>query len=462
MYAFHKRVSAPLLTAILVGGPVLTCAPLWPDPRPTPLSLDECIGIALDDNQTLMVAEEKLRQARAARSETRGRFRPQIGTTATYTRLDQVPFISLSSFPMTLPAGQTRNRIELGDDDNYAVALTARQPLFTGFKILNAYRIADHVARAEQLRLQQARAEVVLQVKRGYFSVLKAEGVGRVAQLSVSQMEAHTADVANLFAVGLAAMNDLLRAQVQLSNAKLMAIRSENAIEMARIGLCDVLGIPLNTQISLTADLSRMQPDTLTLDDEIEAGLASRPELAAVVQTTHAAQRGVALAQGERLPDLMLLGNYNFKRPNRQYEPEFYSSWNLSVALQWSLFDGGVVDARIEQARSRLAQVRTQASQLRDAVILEVTRSHLAVAEARLRIETAAENVEQAEENYRVTSEQYGQGLVTNTELLDAQTLLTQARVDHTTSLADYHVAAAALEKATGLQPRSTEGQTTP
>ena len=83
-----------------------------------------------------------------------------------------------------------------------------------------------------------------------------------------------------------------------------------------------------------------------------------------------------------------------------------------------------------------------------------MTHSYLSLTEAEQRVKATRENVGQAEENYRVTDSKFKQGMATNTDLLDAQTMLTQVRMDYAIALADDHIARAALEKAMGVQRR--------
>jgi outer membrane protein TolC len=87
---------------------------------------------------------------------------------------------------------------------------------------------------------------------------------------------------------------------------------------------------------------------------------------------------------------------------------------------------------------------------LKNGIILEVTQSCFELEEARKRVLATQESVQQAEENYRVTDEKFKQGMATNTDLLDANTMLTQAKINHITALADYKVALAKLDKVIG------------
>lgn len=418
----------------------------------TILTLEESIEIALKQNQGLAVAREKVKEAETGMAEARARFWPQFSTRATYTRLDVAPYIPLGKLPLPGVGGGGPAKIEIGDDDNYALVLSAQQPLYTGGKLRNGYRAAEEGVSAEDFRLRQAEAELVLQVEQAYFGLLKVRQIEQVAQQAVAQMEAHVRDVENLYQAGMAAQHDLLKARVQLSNVQVMQLQATNGVQLARVVLCNLLGLPLDTEVVPATRLEEGPGGEVPLSEAIQQGLAKRPELAALEHAAKAAEWGVEIARGQRWPDILLVGNYNLKRPNRENEPEFYRSWDATLAVQWAVFDGGLRTAQVDRARAQLAQLRRTAAQVRDGIVLEITQAYLKLTEAQKRTAATAANVAQAEENFRVTNEKFSQGLATSTDLLDAQTMLTQAKVDYATALADYQIDRAALGKAMGVR----------
>jgi outer membrane protein TolC len=158
----------------------------------------------------------------------------------------------------------------------------------------------------------------------------------------------------------------------------------------------------------------------------------------------------VAVERGGLLPNLALIGNYNFKRPNRRYQPEFYSSWDVNLAVQMNIFSWGETINRISQAKARLQQSEAGLDQLRDQLALQATQAYYSLQEAKERIDVTGINREQAEENYRVTHAKFREGLVTNTELLDAQTALTQAQIQRIEALVNYQIARGNVEMLMG------------
>jgi len=418
-------------------------------------TLEESVRIALKKSKAVAMAEEKLRESRAKIGEARAGFLPQIGGKASYTRLDVVPYISMEKFSIPgMPAEALPGKIEMGDDDLYNVVVSTQQPLFTGFKILNGYRMAEYGAEAEGWNYRKTESEVIFNVEEAYYGVLKAQEFEKVSERAVAQMEAHVRDLENMYQVGMIAKNDLLKAKVQRSNVKLMRIQATNAVKMAKAAFCSVLGIPLDTEVELKAKLEYEPSPPVVLDEAIQKALKERPEVEAMQYMLKIGQKAVSLSKAQWLPNVALIGNYNYKRPNREYEKKWYGSWDVTVAAQMNVFDWGSIYYQTAQAKHRLRQMEEGFGQLKDGIALEVTQSYLALQEAQEKVGATQENVAQAEENYRVTNEKFKQGMATNTDLLDANTMLTQAEMEYVQALADHHVAEAKLEKAMGVSVR--------
>ena len=87
---------------------------------------------------------------------------------------------------------------------------------------------------------------------------------------------------------------------------------------------------------------------------------------------------------------------------------------------------------------------------IEDGIRFQVKEAVLYLEEAEKNIPTTQKAVLQAEENLRVSKERYRSQLTTSTEVLDAQTLLTQARLNYYNSLYDYNLAEARLQRAMG------------
>ena len=419
------------------------------------LTLEQSIEIALKKNHSLKMQKEKLEAARAKVGEARANFLPKVSANATYTRLDVAPYISFKKMNEFMPPGPISfpDKITMGDDDIYGVTLTVQQPIFTGFKVLNGYKIASYGAKAEKYGYQKSKSELIFDVKKSYYGVLKAEQFLKAINESVALLKAHIDDLTRMYKVGLLTKNELLKAKVQLSDIEVTKIKAENIVKIARTAFCNVIGIPLDSNIHLKPELdaeSIYQLKHIPAESAVAQALENRPELKQMDLNLKIGKKLVSLARSEYLPNIILVGNYNYKRPNREYENKFYKSWDVSLVAQFNIFDWGSTHYKIANSKHQYMQMEEGKALLKNGIILEVTQACFELEEARKRVLATQKSVQQAEENYRVTDEKFKQGMATNTDLLDANTMLTQAKINHITALADYKIAQAKLEKVIG------------
>jgi outer membrane protein TolC len=144
------------------------------------------------------------------------------------------------------------------------------------------------------------------------------------------------------------------------------------------------------------------------------------------------------------------VGNYNWDRPNRQYEPEFYESWSVTLAASMNVFDWGGRWNRVREARATFTQAERGLAMMEDAVRLEVEagwQEHEAALEA---VDIAARGVMQARESYRVTEESFKSGMASNSDVLDASTALRSAEMDMVAALGRLRLAEAGLDLVAG------------
>ncbi|HVO76999.1 MAG TPA: TolC family protein, partial [Candidatus Bathyarchaeia archaeon] len=186
------------------------------------------------------------------------------------------------------------------------------------------------------------------------------------------------------------------------------------------------------------------------LDAAVRSAVARRPELAAMASQKLMARKEIEINRNGYLPTVSFFADLSYQYPDREYAKDFYSSWKLGVVAQMNVFDWGKTVYQTRQSRSRLMQIETAEESLKDAVTLDVTRTYLTLLDAWNAISVARDGLAQAAENYRVTNESFKEGLATNTDLLDAEVLLTTAKTNWRDLTVEYLIAQADFERATG------------
>jgi outer membrane protein len=415
------------------------------------LTVEQAIRLALDNSKALHASLMRLNSADARASEVNASRLPSVRVAGAYTRLSDVP-----PFTVALPPQLGGNSVTLAPTiaNNYALKATLEQPLFTGFKLDAEAAAADHTARAAEQDHARNKADLLYNVRVAYWSLFKAMEFKKVIDENVEQVKAHLRDVENMMEQGMATTNDVLKVQVQLSDARLRQIEANNSVQLAMIGLNNIIGIPLRTKVAIDSDIS---PKPATEYGDVNAliahALEDRPEVKALEHRVKAADAGVTAARSGWWPQIFLAANYYYNRPNQRIQPlqdAFKDTWDVTIGVSLDLWNWGKTLHQTDQAAAQLEEAKDALSQVKDGIMLEVTQSFLNLHQAKERTLVAEQGVKQAEENYRVTNKRFKEGLAQTSDLLDAEVALLQARTNYTQARVDFELADARLQKAIG------------
>jgi outer membrane protein len=412
------------------------------------LSLDDAVRLSFDKSKSLHASLMKVQYADAKAGEAGAVLLPSVKFNGGYTKLSDIPAAQVS-----LPFLPTPITLSPSIANNFNARVTVQQPLFTGFKLQRSVDMADYAAQATQKEFDKDKSDLTFNVKSAYWNLAKALELEKVVDENVGQVRSHLKDVQSWLAQGLITNNEVLKVQVQLSDVQLRQIDARNNVQLARIMLNNVIGLPLDTDVQLTTNILHEHTVFDALPALIKKAHDRRAEIKSMEYRVQAGDAAVSLAQSNWWPQLYLVGNYVTARPNQRIFPTqdvFKDTWDVGVSVSLDLWNWGTTVRQTDQARAQLEQVKDGLGQLRDAVALEVTRDFLNLARAKERISVAEQGVRQAEENYRATSGKFKQGLALNSDLLDSEVALLQAKTSYTQAIADYEMAEASLERSIG------------
>ncbi|HPX12564.1 MAG TPA: TolC family protein [Syntrophales bacterium] len=407
------------------------------DGAPLKMTLQESIDLAKRQSVIVRSAAEGVAAAESGRKGARSDFLPTLSTSYGYTRLDKTPSMTFQG-----------REVVTGTRDNYNWSLDLTQPVFTGGKILRNYEISElgvERARAEEEATLQ---DVVQEVKASYFNILKAERSRAVARQSVAQLESHRDTAQSFYEVGIIPKNDLLYAEVQLARGRQSLVRAENAVALAKARFNTVLRRPVNAPVEVEDILVKSLESCLAIARD------ARPEVRMYRITVEQAEKSVGLAKGDYFPTMSLSANYSRFGDSPGVSGSPYDdgeNWSLMALASWDLWEWGKTKYNVDASRSRLSQARDALLNLTDRIDLEVKDSYLYVQEAEKHIFVAEKAIEQAEENFRINTERYREQVATSTDVIDAETLLTETKSDYFNALSDYNIALSRLERSVGI-----------
>lgn len=431
--SWRGRIMLLLLLASVVGPPAAAAQ--------EQLTLRETIDAAIAANLDLKAAREGTAAARSIQAAERTRFFPSLSASYQYRRNDE--------------ATRTEGVGITAPEDEYSFVGTVSQPLFTGFSNLNRYRIAQLGLDAARIETQIARREVILDAKTVFFTILKAKKLKAVAEQAVRQLTAHR-DVARHFhEAGMTPLNEVLKAEVELANARQELVSADNDLEIARSRLNLLLRRPLDTTFTLDETIQIVSFDR-SLDFCIRTAEENRLELKIARLDVEIAEKEIRLGKTDYFPSVDLEGNYYQRGDDWDLDggPGISNPhrWDVTAVASWTFWEWGRTGHTVREKRSRMAQARYNQEEISDQVQLEVKSAYLRTKESEKNIITAKQAVAQARESFRISTERYKEQVATSTDVLDAQTLLTRTMSSYYRALYDFMISKASLFRAMGLE----------
>ncbi|MFA5794451.1 MAG: TolC family protein [Candidatus Brocadiia bacterium] len=430
---------------ILTLNPVLMLYPqeAGSERKNSPLSLDECIRISMENNRQILLVNEAANQADAKYAEARARLFPSATITASYTRLDTV-----QSFEV-MPG----KSVEMGSLNNYKADLALKQSVYMGDRIwagIRSGKLGQLMSSTQKDDLVRA---IVFQTKRSYYDVIFNEEIVRVNLTSEDVITAHLDDVVKQNREGMASNYDVLRTQVQLSNIRTLRLQSQSNLQKSRLVLMSLMGLPLEDAANIKLTDRLVYTESMpTLFDLEENTFTNRPDLRSAQIKIDLQKEMVKIAKAEHLPTVSISGSYGEEKPSRYLvgQDKWGDYWSLTAVLSIPVYEGGRVNARVRQEKSALQQAEILQNDLKERIRLELAQAVLGLKDSLALVMSQKDNVKQAAEGLRLVEIGYKNGANTQLEVMDSQMALDTASKNYVMSLYQYNLSLANLEMVTG------------
>ncbi|MBI4265861.1 MAG: TolC family protein [Acidobacteria bacterium] len=417
------------------------------EPSPLRISLEEAQRRALAASHRLAEARAREEAAQGTVAVRQASDRPIVSLAAGYTRTNHV-----TEFIVPSPLGAPR---VLYPDvpDNYRTRLDLQWPIYTGGRTDALERAARAEASAVAAEVETAAADLRLDVARAFWALVTARASVDVLERAVTRAEAHLADVRERLGAGLVPPNDVASAEAQQSRQRMLLIEARNQRDMSSAELARLIDVDLLQPLEPDTGLELAAPSTLALEALVMEARAMRNERRALQFRVEAAELQRDAARGGTRPAVSVTGGFDYARPNPRIFPRadrWDDSWDAGVSVAWSLWDGGRARAEAAQAAGAAAAAGQRLEEFDSLVALEVRQRLLEIDSGRAAVAAAADGVRAATEARRVVGERYQAGVITQTEILDADVALLQAELDRTRALAAVRLAEARLARALG------------
>lgn len=398
------------------------------------LTLAECLHHAAAGNYSLVVSGHDRQIAAENIVQAKSGYLPRVDFTGGYTLM-----LKPQAFTFGGQAAETQ------DPDFGFFSLAVTQTLYdfgrTAARAKRAALLTDAVG--DDFTAQKK--DVFLQVVEAYYGILEAKKLVRAADDEVAQRTDHLRVASNLYEQGVVTRNDLLQAQVKLAESTQNRLAADNRLENRWLYLDYLIGQPLTFRAELSDTLAPLPEEAS--GRTAEQAFAKRPEIAALTKVVEAGRADVSEIRTGYLPEIYTAAGVDYVENSKVREQAIYSA---TVGLRINLFDGLATTSRLRQSVQNLSKNKDSLRMAKEQIRLELQTAINDAKVAAQRIKTVEEAIKQGEGNLRINRDRYQEQVGTATDVIDAQTLLTQIRTDYFRAVYDYQVATARVQKAMG------------
>ena len=419
----------------------------------TRLTLEQAQQRALEASHRL--AEVRAREAAAVAgvAARAAEQQPVVAASGGYTRTNHVrPFLVPGPGPLGIP-----QVIYPDVPDNYRSRVDLQWSIYTGGRIDALERAARAEAGAAAADVKTAQADLRLEVARAFWAAVTARAAIAVLQRSVDRMAAHVEETNVRFNNGLLPPNEVFSADAQYAREVMLLTEAQGQESVSNADLARLVNAGPGEVIVPEASLDDPPPAISAVAERVEFLLdrarGSRTEREAMARRVEGASEQQAAAQSGRRPSVSVGAGFDYARPNPKIFPRaerWDDSWDVGVHVNWPFWDGGRTAAEVARTAAQTTAARERLAEFDSVLGVEVRQRAVEVDTAHRVVGAAGVTVTAAAEARRVVGERYTVGVITQTEVLDAEVALLQAELDRTRALANFRFAEARLARAIG------------
>jgi outer membrane protein TolC len=437
----HRALLVTFL-AVIVLPPAKVQAQQPDRQEPKSLSLAEALAIAKESNYAIQMADADVEMVKSRYRQTNAAFLPQISIEETaITTNDPLSVFGFRLKQESVTASDFNpSRLNNPDTyDNFSTRFEVRQPVFNADKLYQRSAVKNQL-RASQEQFESAVQQARFRVKDTYYQLLLADRRLEVIAKSLQTAEEMERQAKNFLDQGMISKADYLSARVRLLDLQSQQTQSRDQRTTIQDNLKYLLGIEEEVSIIPVDNMSTPRTKVEGLD-----GFYSKNSgLEALRYQVEAAEQMVNSSKLSFIPSLNLFGNYEFN--DEVIFGTAGDSYMLGATLKWNLFSGFSNAGKVMQSKAELRKAKLAHQSRSFDHRLSVDRAQRSLNQAREQLELAKATQEQAEEDFRIRNDRYKQGMERTTDLLAAETKLSQSRLQQLNALYLYHRSLAKLE----------------
>ena len=448
-------------------------------------SLDTLRARAVSNNKSLLMAEQNKVAAHYTHKSATTNFLPKVSGTAAYMYTSRELSLLSDNQKQTLsnigtglsamvpdlaPLAPKLNAAGNGlvdalhtDTRNAGVmAVMLTQPIYMGGKIRAYNKITEYAEQAAGTMYDKTLQDIIVEVDDAYWNLVALHSKKKLAEGYKVLVDKLESDVEQLVKEGMATKSDLLSVKVKVNEAGVTLIQVNNGIELSRMNLCRICGLDMDQPIEVEDDMDdKAQSDEAignaglagqATDNLVQQAESNRKELQALNLKNKIYDEKIKLARAEYLPKLALMGGYMASNPSvfNSFEHRLKGMWNIGVTLNVPILTWGDRSYKVKAAKAEACMHRYETEEIKEKIELQVNQCLQKLQESLERYQTTLRSVDEAEENLRYANLGMKEGVVTLSNVMEAQTAWLKAKSEWVNAQVDVRLANLYLKKAIG------------
>lgn len=463
------------------------------------LTLDSCRALALTNNKELRISAEKISVAHYEKKAAFTNFLPKISAMGTYMRTEkeisllsdeqkgaisnigttaqgtiQETFQQLAASnpalgqlleplaPLIPGIGSALNGVGQGlvdalhtDTRNmYAGAVTLTQPIYMGGKIVAYNKITKYAEQLAESQHATGMQDLILSTDKAYWQVISLVNKKKLAESFLKLVRQLDSDVDKMIAEGVATKADRLSVKVKVNEAEMTLTQVENGLSLSKMVLCQLCGLPLNSEIALADEnIQNLSLPSTETQSNVATALSNREELRSLDLASKIYDQKVNVTRAGFLPSVALTANYMVTNPSlvNGFERKFRGMWAVGALVQIPIWNWGEGMYKVKAAKAEANIARYQLADVKEKVELQVSQASYKVNEAAKRLTMTEKNMEKADENLRYAKLGFTEGVIPTSNVLEAQTAWLSAQSDKIDAQIDVKLTEVYLRKSMGV-----------
>lgn len=377
--------------------------------------------MALDYNHDLKAAEKNIAASMEVEKSARADLKPKLSGAASFQYTGNPMELTLD-----IPSIGLSKTVE-GKNLNYGGSLSILQPVYTGGRVLESIRMAQH---QQALAGNQAKAlndAVCYQTDIQYWSAVARQEIVDVAEDFRNSIAALVKTIKERVEVGLVDPQDLLMAEVKLNEAEYQLLQAQSNFETGRMALNSMIGVRLEQPTELDAQI----PIVVVSDSLWLSTGMGRPEIQMAYDKIRIAESTKKLNDSQFKPQFYVGVEGSYSSPGYNFKKDLDPNYAVYAKVSVPIFEWGKRRSEKRVSSFRIGMAEDNLNKVVDRVELEVSVARKALSQAIERVRLSESSLAKAEENEAKAVERYNEGKVSVVEVIDAQTYRQTSQVNY-------------------------------